>query len=393
MFGGLSDRWSDVFKNHPRVDVETLDDDSIIAEVIQDSVEVQSLQQRIAELEDEIVRLKKSAGTTATNFFEDIAGELDEVTSVSGTHVKAVGCDLNAIVTSVKAYVDENNEKFIEEIEHQEKKMNAFLATTQKIIKKQNIVVESVEEAVSKIQNSLTSIHYVNESTTLLALNARIEAARLGDMGRAFGIIAQEMRSLSLGIDGVTGDVSSASDSIIELLPEVVASAKELEDETKVLFQSKDEKEAEASTEVIGEVESRMTDIIRLLNSALSHLQFQDVIAQKISKMEKRFDPIAQQLFNGVDDKIETNIDTLEIREENLRAGSGIMFGDEDSGLTPLIEDGINSGDFLLFDEQEDEEPEKIDALDEGSCLMFDDDDDLGPDTEPEAGEFIDFDD
>jgi methyl-accepting chemotaxis protein len=68
-------------------------------------------------------------------------------------------------------------------------------------------VLDGLGDATREIRGIVDSIAEIARQTNLLALNAAIEAARAGDAGRGFGVVAHEVKSLSV-------EVSEAADNI-----------------------------------------------------------------------------------------------------------------------------------------------------------------------------------
>lgn len=72
---------------------------------------------------------------------------------------------------------------------------------------------------VSRItEEKVDRIDRVMQQTGMLAINARLEAARAGEAGRAFSVVAQELGILSTSISGIGGELRSAIESNITSL-------------------------------------------------------------------------------------------------------------------------------------------------------------------------------
>ncbi|MEM6728266.1 MAG: methyl-accepting chemotaxis protein [Pseudomonadota bacterium] len=71
------------------------------------------------------------------------------------------------------------------------------------------------EAARRAAQGAVDRIDTISRTVRLIALNAAVEAARAGDAGRGFSVIAQEIKALSEATEAASGDVRTSIDAIM----------------------------------------------------------------------------------------------------------------------------------------------------------------------------------
>ncbi|ENM5826279.1 cache domain-containing protein [Vibrio metoecus] len=249
-----------------------------------------SLADLVTKLEQSMVALRSelaSAGTRAKSIAE-LTDSQQQSTAMIATAMTEMASSANQVADSARDTAF-NTDQADQQSQHTQKLIHNTVSNIQGLatqLHTASTAVADLDQDVKNIAKVLDVIGDIAEQTNLLALNAAIEAARAGEQGRGFAVVADEVRNLAGRTQTSTKEIQQMIHNLQEGSRNAIQTI-QICGQTSQSSVQESENAASALALIVDALESVSSMSHQIATAAAEQTQVSDDISRRINMIEE----------------------------------------------------------------------------------------------------------
>jgi methyl-accepting chemotaxis protein len=286
---------------------------NLITEIMKSAADISATSEELSATVEEVAT-KMEIVNDSTEQISKGAQDLSSTTEELSASTEEINADTNELAkTAVDAGTSASEIKK-RAVSIKEKAMKEIETGTAVYNQKQSNILKAIEDGkvVDEVKKMADSIGNIADQTNLLALNAAIEAARAGEQGKGFAVVADEVRKLAEqsanAVSNITnmvsqvqnafGNLSQSAQDILEYMSSNVKPTYILLDDTGVQY----EKDANFVNDIVEKISASSNQINDVIEQVSAAIQTMSATAEESAASSEEIAGSTNEITSAISD-------------------------------------------------------------------------------------------
>ena len=252
---------------------------------------------RVGDAVENLTHTSQSAMNVVDNSFVHAHQQLDEVEKVA-TAMTELTTTVHDVARSAEQTAEQTHNANDEAQNGALKATEALggMETLTADIENASAVINKLKEESEEISSVVDVIQSIAEQTNLLALNAAIEAARAGEQGRGFAVVADEVRTLASRTQQSTGEIQQIIEDLLKRSNNAVIMMEKAKEQGNTSANL-----VELAAEALAEVAAAVSNIDNMNTQVATATEEQSAVSDEVERSVANISDIANETLKAAE--------------------------------------------------------------------------------------------